>query len=408
MNGVSVGTATKDGAGTFSFTSLSLADGVQSFTARATRAGVTSVTSAALALTVDTAAASVLSFSPADDATNVAPTSNIVLTFSETVVAGTGNIVISLADGTTWRTIAVTSTEVTISGAQVTINPGVDMPASTAFYLRIDAGALTDVAGNSFPGITDATVFNFSTAAGNVFTGTAGVDNYTGTAADEMIYGLGGNDSLSGAGGDDLIDGGAGNDTMNGGANGAAGDTVSYASATSAVTVSLASTASQNTGGAGRDTLSGFENLVGSDFGDRLTGSSGNNIINGGLGADTITGGQGVDTMTGGAGNDVFDFNALNETGNTATTRDTITDFQQGQDRIDLSTIDASASLNNNNAFVFRGAIAAFGTSTSGEIRFAQENGMTIIYADTDSDSTPEFQIALNGLYTLTAADFIL
>lgn len=410
LNGQVAGTATKDVGGNFTFTAaVALADGAQSFTARAIRAGVTSTASAALALTIDTAAASVLSLNPADNAVDVAPAANIVLTFSETVVAGTGNIVI-LANGTAWRTIAVTSPEVTVTGAQVTINPAVDMPAGTAMAVTIDSGALTDLAGNAFPGITNATVFNFSTAAGNVFTGTAAADTYGGTAGNDIINGLGGNDNLSGGAGDDVIDGGAGNDTMNGGTNGPAGDTVSYATATAAVTVSLASTGSQNTGGAGRDTLSGFENLVGSDFNDRLTGSSGANLINGGLGADTITGGQGVDTLAGGSGGDIFDFNAVSETGNDATTRDVITDFQQGQDRIDLSTIDAApATRNSNDAFIFRGAIAAFGTSTSGEIRYAQENGnMTIIYGDTDGDSAAEFQIALNGLYTLTAADFVL
>lgn len=408
LNGVSAGLATSLGGGSFSFTSASLADGVQSFTARATRGGVTGTASSALALTIDTAAAAIVSFSPSDNATSVAPAANIVLTFSETVLAGTGNIVIALADGTAWRTIAVTSPEVAILGTQVTINPAVDMPTSAALYVTVDAGAFTDVAGNAFAGITDPTLFNFTTAAGNVFTGTAGADSYTGTAANETIYGLGGNDTLSGGGGDDLIDGGAGNDTMNGGANGTGGDTVSYASATAAVTVSLAITASQATGGGGSDRISNFENLMGSNFNDTLTGNTRANLIDGGLGNDTITGGQGVDSLRGGAGADVFDFNNVNETGNTATTRDLILDFEQGQDRIDLSTIDASSSLSGNNAFLFRGAIASFGTAADGEIRYAQEGGLTVIYADTDNDSAPEFQIALNGLYTLTAADFVL
>lgn len=408
LNGFSVGFATNNGNGSFSYTSTTLLDGPQNFTARATRAGITGAASSVLALTIDTVAAAALPFSPTDNATNVAPASNIVLTFSEVVVAGTGNIVISLANGTAWRTIAVTSPEVTIAGTQVTINPAVDMPTSTSLYVTVDPGALADVAGNAFPGITDPTFLNFTTAAGNIFNGTAGADNYTGTAANDVIYGLGGNDTLSGAGGDDLIDGGAGNDTMNGGANGTGGDTVSYASAASAVTVSLAVTGSQVTGGAGSDRLSNFENLTGSNFNDTLTGNNGANLIDGGLGNDTITGGQGADSLRGGSGSDIFDFNNVNETGNTATTRDVILDFQQGQDRIDLSTIDASTALGGNNAFLFRGAIAAFGTAADGEIRFAQEGGITVIYGDTNGDSVAEFQIALNGLYTLTAADFVL
>ena len=62
-------------------------------------------------------------------------------------------------------------------------------------------------------------------------------------------------------------------------AGGAGIDTVSYAHATSGanglgVTVSLASDRSaQNTVTAGTDTLSGFENLTGSQFNDTLTGT---------------------------------------------------------------------------------------------------------------------------------------
>lgn len=74
-------------------------------------------------------------------------------------------------------------------------------------------------------------------------------------------------------------------------------DTVSYASATTAVTVSLVSASSQATGGSGFDTLLNIENLTGSNFNDKLTGNSGANILNGALGSDTLDGG---------AGNDVF------------------------------------------------------------------------------------------------------
>ncbi|MBM3519490.1 MAG: hypothetical protein FJX63_01750, partial [Alphaproteobacteria bacterium] len=156
------------------------------------------------------------------------------------------------------------------------------------------------------------------------------------------------------------------------------------------------------------DTLSNFENLTGSDLNDRLTGSSGINIINGGKGDDIITGGGGADVLWGGAGSDLFDFNSVSETGNSASARDVIMDFQQGTDRIDLSTIDASSARRGNNVFLFQGSATSFGTSADGEIRYVHENGMTVIYGDTDRDSTPEFQIALDGIYTLTSADFIL
>lgn len=103
---------------------------------------------------------------------------------------------------------------------------------------------------------------------------------------------------------------GAGNNVLNGGAG---VDTVSYNYAASGVTVSLADTGTQATGGSRSDRLISIENLSGSKFGDKLTGNSGDNALSGGAGNDRIVGGAGndllnggagVDTMIGGAGND--------------------------------------------------------------------------------------------------------
>ncbi|WP_395660327.1 S8 family serine peptidase [Aestuariivirga sp.] len=427
LGGQSLGFAT--GAnGVFSFTpQTALGNGVHSFTAQATRGTETSAVSTALTVTVDTVAPALASLSPADDATAVNASANIVLTFAEDVVAGTGNIEIRLAsDGSLWRSIAVSSSEVSISGAQVTINPAVNLTAGTQFYLAVAPGVLTDVAGNAFGGFAGSTAYNFTTLLSNLIEGNNSANTLSGTNATDTINGLGGNDTISGNGGDDTIDGGAdndtisgnsgddtidggsGDDTLNGGTNIVAGDTVSYASATAGVTVTLASTISQNTAGAGSDTLSGFENLTGSNHNDRLTGSTGANVIKGVSGDDVITGGRGADILWGGEGSDTFDFNAVNESGITTTSRDVIMDFQQGQDRIDLGSIDASSVQSGNNAFLFRGESSAFGTAPNGEIRYMHQDGLTVIYGDTDRDSTPEFQIALNGIYTLTSADFIL
>ena len=93
----------------------------------------------------------------------------------------------------------------------------------------------------------------------------------------------------------DTIDGGAGNDTLDGGTG---IDTVSYASATAGVTVSLALSSSQTTGGAGTDTLISIENLTGSGFNDGLTGSNGDNVLTGGVGNDTLDGRDGTDTAS--------------------------------------------------------------------------------------------------------------
>jgi Ca2+-binding RTX toxin-like protein len=96
-------------------------------------------------------------------------------------------------------------------------------------------------------------------------------------------------------------------------------DTVSYKHAASGVNVSLAINSAQNTGGAGSDTLSGFENLTGSASGDVLTGSSGANVLNGLAGNDTLKGGGGADTWM--AGIDKFLFTATADSSPSASAR---------------------------------------------------------------------------------------
>ncbi len=132
---------------------------------------------------------------------------------------------------------------------------------------------------------------------------TEGNDVILGTDASESISGGGGNDIICAAGGNDTVAGGAGNDTIDGGSG---TDTASYAGNATAVTVSLGTSALQNTLGAGSDQVASLENLMGSSLSDTLTGSIGNNTIDGGDGADTMAGGTGNDTYTCNASNDVI------------------------------------------------------------------------------------------------------
>ena len=110
-------------------------------------------------------------------------------------------------------------------------------------------------------------------------------------------------ENLTGSGLNDTLEGDGANNVLNGGAG---TDTVSYEHAGAAVAVSLATTAAQNTGGAGTDTLSLFENLMGSAFDDALTGSTAANVLMGLAGNDILNGGSGADTLIGGAGNDTY------------------------------------------------------------------------------------------------------
>jgi Ca2+-binding RTX toxin-like protein len=170
----------------------------------------------------------------------------------------------------------------------ITGNSGNNTLAGGAGADTLDGGGGTDTASyaNSSAGVSVS-----------LFTGTGS----GGDAEGDTLTNI---ENLTGSGKDDWLEGDTNNNVLNGGAG---TDTVSYAFATSAVTVNLSVTSQQDTVGAGKDTLSNFENLTGSDWNDTLTGSSGNNVISGGKGDDTINGGAGTDTLDGGIGNDTLD-----------------------------------------------------------------------------------------------------
>jgi Ca2+-binding RTX toxin-like protein len=131
------------------------------------------------------------------------------------------------------------------------------------------------------------------------------IENLIGSSFNDALTGNTGGNLLQGGLGNDTLNGGLGNDTLDGGTG---TDTASYAGATAGVTVTLASSAAQNTVNAGLDTLISIENLIGSSFNDVLTGSTGANLLQGGLGNDTLNGGLGNDTLDGGTGTDTASY----------------------------------------------------------------------------------------------------
>ena len=219
---------------------------------------------------------------------------------------------------------------------------GVDtVQSSVSYTLSANVEHLTLVGTTAINGIGNE--------LGNALTGNSAANTLTGGAGNDVLNGAGGADTLIGGTGDDsyyvdntgdvttelagegsdtvytsiswtlgdnlenlsinttsaitvtgnaldnLMTAGAGNNTIDGGAG---TDTANYAGASSAVTVSLATTAVQATGGSGTDTLLNIENLTGSAYNDSLTGNAGNNALNGGVGADTLAGGAGDDSYT--------------------------------------------------------------------------------------------------------------
>ncbi|BBB69806.1 hypothetical protein UNDYM_5553 [Undibacterium sp. YM2] len=153
----------------------------------------------------DTTPPTVISFSPATLATSVATNSDIVLTFSETVTAGSGTISLMNADGSVVANYNIAqSSNVTISGNTVTINPTNDLSNGSTYKLSIPSGAIKDMAGNNFIGTSS---YSFTTVAKVIAGGIVG------TAGNDTLNGTAGNDSFNGLAGNDIINGGAGMDT---------------------------------------------------------------------------------------------------------------------------------------------------------------------------------------------------
>ena len=245
-------------------------------------------------------------------------------------------------------------------------------------------------------------------------------NSLSGSDGDDILKGLDGDDKLFGGDGADVLDGGEGVDIAY------------YIFSTGAVHIDLQQGTASG-GSAEGDTLIDIENLLGGGFGDTLAGnqaandingllgddiilgrggkdtlkgSDGDDRINGGGGADLIAGDAGADKLTGGAGADTFTFTNWGDSwGSTAATRDKITDFARGIDKIAIE-FDANRIVSGVQHFAFVDDSAFSGNG--GELRAYSTDSHTIIEADTNADGVADFQIELIGVINLTAGDFIL
>ncbi|NTW53179.1 MAG: Ig-like domain-containing protein, partial [Chlorobaculum sp.] len=99
----------------------------------------------------DTTPPTVSSVTPANAATAVVESSNISVTFSESVqIANSANIVLHEGSAT-GTAIAVAAT---VSGSILTIDPTPTLKSSTSYYLTMASGSVTDLASNAYAGGT--------------------------------------------------------------------------------------------------------------------------------------------------------------------------------------------------------------------------------------------------------------
>jgi serralysin len=153
-------------------------------------------------------------------------------------------------------------------------------------------------------------------------------------------------------------------------------------------------------GGAGPDTLYGDSGddvldggigrdaLYGGNGNDKLFGGADADVLNGGDGADRISGGAGDDILTGGSGNDVFVFAELGG-------RDSVTDFRRGQDKIDLSGLDADTRTAAVDSFHWIGNQAFSGSA--GELQLYRDHGDYYLAGDVNGDKIADFVIGLGN-----------
>ncbi|HEX2128902.1 MAG TPA: hypothetical protein VHF58_06760 [Solirubrobacterales bacterium] len=185
----------------------------------------------------------------------------------------------------------------------------------------------------------DDTLTANGTSVGSGFTDPVSFDvTLTGNADDDTIIGGNGTNSLSGGDGDDDITGGpnsdniqigAGDDVADGGGSNA--DFASYLNQPTPVTVDLREQGGpQDTVGAGTDTLTNFESVLGGNQSDVLIGDDGPNTLTGGqlgndAGNDVLSGLGGPDLLSGAPGDDVLDPGDGNDSVIGAAGNDTLT-----------------------------------------------------------------------------------
>jgi len=138
----------------------------------------------------DTTSPAVSAYSPAIGSRNATVGGDIILTFSEPVQKGTG--VIELHSGSATGTLVAsydvaTSSNLTVAGSNLIINPTTDLSEGTHYFVTFSAGSIKDLAGNSFAGTT---TYDFSTSAAPI--------NTTADTTPPTIIALGPNDGATG------------------------------------------------------------------------------------------------------------------------------------------------------------------------------------------------------------------
>ncbi|MGX7895113.1 hypothetical protein [Tsuneonella sp. HG222] len=227
------------------------------------------------------------------------------------------------------------------------------------------------------------------------------VENITGTAFIDFLIGDPSVNAIDGGGGNDTIIGGLGPDVLTGGSG---DDLLSYEDNSGTVFINLLTGAGFNNAAQG-DVYKGFENVIGGLFDDTLIGDHRANRIDGALGADTLVGNGGADTF-------VFRFapSAPNTFENpfAGLNIDTIFDFTQGEDLLEISAVAFGGGLVAGS--VGASAFVLGASALDGNDRFIYDQANGRLYFDPDGNgSAAQVLMALMPNHNAIAAtDFIV
>ncbi len=131
-----------------------------------------------------------------DNDTGVALGGSITLAFDSQIQLGSSGSITLVNDNNSSdnRVIDVTNHSGQLSTAFdffLNIFPGVDLTSNASYHLEIEPGAITDLSGNDYAGISDATTFNFTTGTDTTLP-TLGLytpsEDAVGVALDSVIY----------------------------------------------------------------------------------------------------------------------------------------------------------------------------------------------------------------------------
>ena len=155
-------------------------------------------------------------------------------------------------------------------------------------------------------------------------------------------------------------------------------------------------------GGAGNDQLDAALNNT------RMIGGIGDDTFTGRSGNDTLIGGLGKDKIEGGDGNNLFVFETIKDSGATAATADLIgdnddnggwgNDFSVGNDRIDLSAIDANLKTSGDQAFNFSGTTATKNSAWVSYEANLYTGGSSLLWVDNTGDTKADMCVVIVGV----------